>query len=285
MSANSVSAEVIEGHAEEIGSAVVPAHAATATLFRTDDPVTVLARATATANALKGVLDKQGLTSDIKGRKHVKIEGWQTVGAMLGVTPVCDWTRPVSEPAKGWEARVEARTMDGRVIGSAEAMCLRSEGTWANRDEYAIRSMAQTRATSKALASVLRFIVTLAGYDGTPAEEMQGDSGGAPQATARQRKPSERPITNAQKGKINALMAEAGLAPEEASAVRVWWCSKANCSQYDRLPSRSASELIDRLDDAGTGAQGILDELGDAATKGHEAAEKIVARMEEASGA
>jgi hypothetical protein len=32
--------------------------------------------------------------------------------------------------------------------------------------------MAQTRATSKALGSPLRFIVTLAGYEGTPAEEM-----------------------------------------------------------------------------------------------------------------
>src|SRR5262249_18897895 len=38
--------------------------------------------------------------------------------------------------------------------------------------EHALRSMAQTRATSKALGQALRFIVALSGYEGTPAEEM-----------------------------------------------------------------------------------------------------------------
>jgi hypothetical protein len=91
---------------------------------------------------------------------------------MLGVTPVCAWTRPVDQ---GLGGRVEARTLDGRIIGAAEAECLRSESTWKSRDDYALRSMAQTRATSKALGSVLRFVVTLAGYSGTPAEEMPGE--------------------------------------------------------------------------------------------------------------
>lgn len=139
------------------------------TLFRTADPVQVLQEATRTAEALKSVIQSQGLTSNIKGREHVKVEGWQTLGSMLGVTPVCAWTRSLGN---GWEARVEARTLDGRLIGAAEAMCTRDEKTWRNRDDYALRSMAQTRATSKALASPLRFVVTLAGYEGTPAEEM-----------------------------------------------------------------------------------------------------------------
>lgn len=145
-----------------------------ATLFRTDDPVQVLTRATETADALKSVLISRGMTSNIRGREHVNVEGWQTLGTMLGVTPVCSWTRPLDN---GWEARVEARTLDGRVVGAAEAMCTRAEKTWKNRDDYALRSMAQTRATSKALASPLRFVITLAGYEGTPAEEMPEPSG------------------------------------------------------------------------------------------------------------
>jgi hypothetical protein len=165
--------EVIEAKAVDVDAEgtqeLALASQTPATLFRTDDPVQVLQRATETANALKDVLQRQNMLQNIQGRDHVKVEGWTTLGAMLGVTPVCAWTRPVE---KGWEARVEARTLDGRIIGAAEAECLRSESTWKNRDDYALRSMAQTRATSKALGSVLRFVVTLAGYSGTPAEEM-----------------------------------------------------------------------------------------------------------------
>jgi hypothetical protein len=164
--------DVIEGQAEEVGQELALASPTPGTLFRTDDPVQVLERATETANALKDVLEKQNMLQRIQGRDHVKVEGWTTLGAMLGVTPVCAWTRPIDQ---GWEARVEARTLDGRVIGAAEAECLRSESTWKSRDDYAIRSMAQTRATSKALGSVLRFVVTLAGYNGTPAEEMPAE--------------------------------------------------------------------------------------------------------------
>lgn len=165
-------AEEIEGTATEVGEPgqeLALAAQTPATLFRTDDPVQVLARATEVADALKDVLAHQGMIQRIQGRDHVRVEGWTTLGAMLGVTPVCVWTRPVD---KGWEARVEARTLDGRIIGAAEAECLRAESTWKSRADYTIRSMAQTRATSKALGSVLRFVVTLAGYSGTPAEEM-----------------------------------------------------------------------------------------------------------------
>lgn len=162
-------AEVIEAEAVEVGAELEVQTDPTVTLFRTDDPVQVLAEATRTADALADVLKSRNLTTNIQGKDHVQVEGWQTLGSMLGVTPVCVWTRSLGN---GWEARVEARTLDGRIVGSAEAMCTRDERTWKTRDDYALRSMAQTRATSKALASPLRFIVTLAGYQGTPAEEM-----------------------------------------------------------------------------------------------------------------
>lgn len=165
MSEAVVDAEVVE----ETGTDLEVAQDTAATLFRTSDPVQVLQEATRTADALADVLKSRRLTTNIQGKDHVQIEGWQTLGAMLGVTPVCVWTRSLGN---GWEARVEARTLDGRVVGSAEAMCTRDEKMWRNRDDYALRSMAQTRASSKALASPLRFVVTLAGYEGTPAEEM-----------------------------------------------------------------------------------------------------------------
>lgn len=138
-------------------------------LFRSEDPVEIIRRASETADALSNVLKDRKLTTNIQGREHVRVEGWTLLGTMLGVFPVVEWTRPVAD---GWEARVEARTLAGQVVGAAEAECLRTEKTWKSRDDYALRSMAQTRAVSKALRGPLGFVVTLAGFDPTPAEEM-----------------------------------------------------------------------------------------------------------------
>jgi len=163
--------EVIEGEAVEVGTEVVPAAAPPVSLFRTDDPVEVLEKAKAIADALAPVIRAAGLVSNIQGRDYLNVEAWQTLGQQLGVTGVVVATRQIEN---GWEARCEARTLDGRTIGAADSMCLRSEERWKDSEEFEIRSMAQTRAMSRALASVLRFIPTLAGMGGTPAEEMQG---------------------------------------------------------------------------------------------------------------
>jgi hypothetical protein len=140
-----------------------------ATLFGTDDPVAVVARASAAAKPLADVVNAQRLYALIGGKKYVLVEGYCLLGSMLGVFPVTVWTRKTET---GWEARVEARTKHGEVVGAAEASCDRDERNWKSRDDFALRSMAQTRATSKALRQPLGFVMTLAGYAATPAEEM-----------------------------------------------------------------------------------------------------------------
>ncbi len=160
-------AEVIDAESREV--AVVPA--APAALFGTTDPVEIVAKARDVANALKDVLRQQGLITNIQGKEYVQVGGWTLLGTMLGVFPVLDWCRKLDN---GWEARVTAQTMSGIVVGAAEAECTREEKMWAGRDDYALRSMAQTRATSKALRMPLGFVVTLAGFAATPAEEMIG---------------------------------------------------------------------------------------------------------------
>ena len=62
--------------------------------------------------------------------------------------------------------------MASKKVGAAESMCSRSESKWKTSDDYAVRSMAQTRAVSKALRLPLGFIMELAGYSATPAEEI-----------------------------------------------------------------------------------------------------------------
>jgi hypothetical protein len=138
-------------------------------LFGNSDPVEVVSQTARIADALADVLRKKKLYAQIQGKNYVTVDGWQLLGSMLGVYPVCVWTK---ELENGWEARVEARTRDGAVVGAAEAECRRSEKSWANRDSYALRSMAQTRATSKALRQPLGFVVKLAGYESTPSEEI-----------------------------------------------------------------------------------------------------------------
>ena len=145
-------------------------------LFGTNDPAGVVEAATRAAKPLAKVVDDQKLWVQIGQSKHVRVEGWSLLGSMLGVFPVTVWSRKIEGEDPGWEARVEARTRDGAVVGAAEAECLRSESTWKNRDDYALRSMAQTRATSKALRQPLGFVMQLAGFNPTPAEEMPPSS-------------------------------------------------------------------------------------------------------------
>jgi hypothetical protein len=67
---------------------------------------------------------------------------------------------------------MKAVTRNGEIVGRGTAYCMRDESKWASRPIHGLASMAQTRATSKALKGPLGFIVQLAGYATTPAEEM-----------------------------------------------------------------------------------------------------------------
>lgn len=175
----------------------------------------------AVADELSRVIRDKKLTTAISGKDHVRVEGWTLLGSMLGVFPVTEWTRPVKNAEGqqiGWEARVEARTRDGAVIGAAEAECLRSESLWSGRDDYALRSMAQTRATSKALRQPLGFVMTLAGFEATPAEEMP--SGGAD-------KPSKKQLDY-----LRSLLKHNGYSTDAVNDVPLEQLTKSQASDY-----------------------------------------------------
>src|SRR5262245_7140254 len=104
------------------------------TLFGDREPADVVASATAVADSLADVIQSKRLFNEIRGRKHVLVEGWTLAGTMLGVFPVVEWTRQTED---GWEARVVAQTLSGAIVGSAEAMCSRKEGRWRTADDYA----------------------------------------------------------------------------------------------------------------------------------------------------
>jgi hypothetical protein len=164
--------EIVDAEVEEESDNLPAVRETAVNLFGESSPVAVVARATEVATALASVVEQKELFKQIGRKKHVYVEGWTLLGSMLGVFPVVEWTRKTDD---GWEARVSARTMTGAEVGAAEAMCSRREEKWKDRDEYAIRSMAQTRAVSKALRHPLGFVMTLAGYEATPEAEMPDD--------------------------------------------------------------------------------------------------------------
>lgn len=115
---------------------------------------------------------------------------------------------------QGFEASAVALDRNGQVVSRGESMCMRDEENWGSRPKYEwqdildtngkkiwdqalrqgkgaykqrkvqvgstpvplfqLRSMAQTRACAKALSNVFKWVVVLAGYKPTPAEEMDG---------------------------------------------------------------------------------------------------------------
>jgi hypothetical protein len=142
------------------------------------NPQQEVARAHEMAKVLQDVVKQANLSKSFSkgGKEHLFFEAWQTIGRFFNCAPEIEWSRPIMHNDKvvGWEARAVVRNTGGNVIASAESMCAKDEPNWASRPAYAIRSMAQTRASSKALRQAFAWVAVLAGYAPTPAEEMDG---------------------------------------------------------------------------------------------------------------
>lgn len=135
------------------------------------DPRITIKEASEIATVLAEVIEKQKLYANIQGKKFPTCEGWTTLGVLIGVSPVEEY---VKELPNGYETKIKLiRTKDGQTVGAASHICLRSdEPRWANSASYAIRSMSGTRATGKAFRQSFSWIMKLAGYEVTPAEEI-----------------------------------------------------------------------------------------------------------------
>jgi len=148
------------------------------------DPVQVLDDARRAAQALKSVIDSKPKPVRFNNETYLEFEDWQTVGRFYGITAKVVHTAPVEfDGVRGFEARAVAiHAATGVEVSAADSMCLSDERTWNTRPLVQLRSMAQTRACSKALRNVLAWVVVLAGYRPTPAEEMGDDAGSRPAA-------------------------------------------------------------------------------------------------------
>ena len=116
------------------------------------------------------------------GQEFLRFEAWSTLargyGWTAGVETITDVLDTDGHTVIGVEAYAVLRDNMGTQIGGAPARCMMDEPNWSNKPLAQVASMAGTRAASKALRIGLSWVVVLAGYNPTPAEEFERDASG-----------------------------------------------------------------------------------------------------------
>jgi len=152
----------------------------TVTLFNDVDPEAIIARASNIARPLAKAISDQHLYAPISGKKYPVLEAWTLLGMLMPITisPHVTRTWRVEGETGGWGAHAEARTLDGAVVSAADAYCMRDEDKWRGKPDHQVASMASTRACSRTMRLPLSFVMSLTGYEVTPAEEMEAAARG-----------------------------------------------------------------------------------------------------------
>ena len=217
-----------------VGGGLVPVNLG---VLQATTPTEMMAVAASIATPLKQFILDKGLYKDLGGdTPHVYVEAWCTMLAMLGVMPQeisVEEVPLVDYPGcGGWGPKYVAkmalvRITDQQVVCSASAECGGpDERDWHWRPKYkwedgeprgdgtptrtripdgerAVagsqrRSMAITRATGKAARVGFAWVMTLAGYSGTPLEEFGAEDKSAVQDPAA---PTDTPPPKQDKGR------------------------------------------------------------------------------------
>lgn len=176
------------------------------------EPRKVLSEAKQACTALMEVVSQKKKPVIMNGEQYLEFEDWQTVAKFYGITARVTKTELIKiDNVIGYEAYAEAVDKTGLVVSAANSMCLNDEDKWSKRAKYdyikgqrvkvgevavplfQLRSMAQTRACAKALRNVLAWVVVLAGFRPTPAEEMTMTEVPPPQVQVQTPPPSPKP--------------------------------------------------------------------------------------------
>lgn len=138
------------------------------------------------ANELSNFIKHNKLSTQVQGKDFVNVEGWAYAGSRLGLMPEVTACLNLSTEAEiKYEATVVINHLaTGKVVGRGFAVCSNKESGKKFYQEFAINSMAQTRATGKAYRNILAWVIRRAGYEATPAEEMDYNTLPAPAAAA-----------------------------------------------------------------------------------------------------
>lgn len=195
------------------------------TKYELSDANSTLTLAKEVANFIK----ENKLFLMVHNKPHINIEAWQYAAANLGIVPVVD--------------KVENLSMEGEVkygafvtlyqIGSWQkvsagyAICSNKESGKKSNPEFAICSMAQTRAEGKAYRLLLGWLIKAAGYEATPSEEMDSIGHEEAQPPAKKQAPNKthvppkesKPASVKAKGALTILLNSKVIEPKQQAAV------------------------------------------------------------------
>ena len=159
------------------------------------------------ANVLKAHIVKNNLYAVIAGKNYVMVEGWQFAGGLMGLFPRI--TKVESIGPNKWLAQAEiVSKKNNEVMATGFAICSKEEAKKKTFDEYAILSMAQTRAIGKAYRNLIGWVIKMTGYESTPAEEMKKGNEPAEGVKQEQSKVKGMMAGEAEKEKIKKLAKE-----------------------------------------------------------------------------
>jgi hypothetical protein len=194
-------------------------------------------------------IKEQRLYSNIQGKAYVNVEGWQYAGGRLGIVPIMEKVEKLSTEDKTeskYQAEVKLINLkDNQVVGYGFALCSNKEFGKKAFQEYAVASMAQTRAISKAYRNLLAWIIRAAGYEPTPYEEMEAVEAEVVESKTAVTKPSasekqqEEAATEKQVAQIEKLIRSSVFSDEERSNMAH--------KLANGLRKSKASEWIDKI--------------------------------------
>ena len=170
------------------------------------------------------------LTTNVQGKEFVNVEGWQYAGSRLGIVPIVEHVINVSTDQElKYQAKVTLFDLRSQhTVGAGFAVCSNKESGKKFYQEFAIMSMAQTRAIGKAYRNCLAWIIRAAGYEPTPAEEMDYNTNVAPASPVVAPVPAVQPV-------MKALPADQPLTPAAEFAPATAPVVYATASQKEEI--------------------------------------------------
>ena len=116
------------------------------------------------------VIKELGLVEKISGRDYVTVSGWSVLGNFMGMRiENIQVTAIEVKRGFGYHAKLDLVNKDGYKVSEGDAI---ATSLGRQKEHHTVYSMAITRAMGKAYRSGLAWLVEMAGYNATPAEEM-----------------------------------------------------------------------------------------------------------------
>ena len=123
-------------------------------------------------------IEEQKLYVQYDRGKYCNVEAFEYAGSLMNLSPIVADCYNVPEPGDKikYKAEVWIKDLDkDQEVARAMAIASTKEPSLAKFGEHNIASMATTRATGKAYRLLIGYLFKEMGYEGTPAEEMNGE--------------------------------------------------------------------------------------------------------------